>query len=94
MSTTAVITPTTKFVGTVDENDPDTRKRETYTVEQHLADVDSRIQAIQITDPKEKIKEALLLVDPDKGDTHGLMTSSTFNALTSYEDLKHKCRLI
>ena len=94
MSATAVITPTTKFVGTVDENDPDKRKREAYTVDQYLADVDSRILARKITDPKEKIKEALLLVDPDKGDAHGLMTSSTFNAIRSYEELQRKCRLI
>ena len=94
MATTAVITSSTKFVGTVADDDPDKKRREAYTVDQFLADVDSRIQTRKITDDKAKIKEALLLVDPDKGDAHGLMISSAFSSFDKYEDFKDMCKLI
>ena len=94
MATTAVITSSAKFVGTVDESDPDKKRREAYTVDQFLADVDSRIQSRQITTDKAKIKEALLLVDPDKGDAHGLMILSAFSSIDKYDDFKAMCKLI
>ena len=94
MTTTAIVTTTARFVGTVSPSDPDKKKKEKYDVEAFLADVDSRIAVRNLTKDEDKIKEALILVDPDKGDAHSLMTSSTFTEIKRYEDFKIRCRKI
>ena len=94
MTTTAIVTTTSRFVGSVNSSDPDKKQRERYDVDQFLADVDSRIHTRGITNDAGKIKEALLFVDPDVGDAHKLMTSSTFKNLTTYDAFKACCRKI
>ena len=68
MTTTAIVTTPARFVGTVNSSDPEKKKKEKYDVDQFLADVDSRISNRGITADADKIKEALLLVDPEDGD--------------------------
>ena len=94
MATTAVVTNAARFVGTVSSTEVDKKRKEKYDVEQYLADVDSRITANRITVEADKIKEALLLVDPEVGDAHALMTSTLFTQISTYEDFKIKCRKI
>ena len=94
MTTTAIVTTPARFVGTVNSSDPEKKKKEKYDVDQFLADVDSRIANRGITADANKIKEALLLVDPEDGDAHSLLTSSIFSEITSYADFKEKCKKV
>ena len=93
-TTTAIVTHGARFTGKVDDSDPDKKKREAYSVDQFLADVDSRIQARNLTRDPDKIKEALLLVDPEKGDAHRILTSSSFKEIATYDEFKNSCRVI
>ena len=94
MASATLIAQTTTFVGNLDPNDPDKRKREAYDVEQYLADVESRIQDKECTTFKEMMKEAIALVDSGKGDAHEIMISTTFSDLTTFDEFKQLCRTI
>ena len=84
----AALTPvTTRFVGNIqDLQDPDKHRLEAYNVHQFLADLDSRIVSQGITKDVDKIKEAQLLVHPEKGDAKEVLLSSMFSELASYEE--------
>ena len=85
---------TNRFAGKVDENDVDRIYLESYDVNKYLAEVDARIQSKNLTTDPQKIKEAHLLINNQKGDARSIIYSSLFEDITTYADYKRKCREI
>ena len=82
-----------RFVGKIkDLSEPYKYQLESYTVRQFLADLDSRISSLKITSDAAKIKEALILVHPEKGDAKEILLSPFFtDEVKTYADFKAKC---
>ena len=89
---TAVITNSTKFTGYIpDKSDPDKARLESYDVHQFLADLDSRIASLNITEEADKIKESQWLIDKDHGIARSVLLSPQFADLRTYAQFKAKC---
>ncbi|XP_066939789.1 uncharacterized protein [Macrobrachium rosenbergii] len=91
MAQAAIIMQATRFCGKVESSNPDKSRLQSYSVNQWLADADSRISTNRITDERTKINEALLLVSSEKGDAHRTLNSVRFNNITTYAEFKRIC---
>ena len=88
---TAIIAQTARFCGNVSASNPDKARLESYTVNQWLKDVESRITSKKITAESDQIKEALLLVSTEHGDAHGIITDGALASQTTFKEFKEGC---
>ena len=72
----------------VEKSNPDKDRLEEYTVTQWLADVEGHITLQKITDDAAKIKEALILVNTDHENAHGMLTIADFAELKTFTAFK------
>ena len=87
--------PIPRFVGRiVDENDPEKARLESYTVQRFIEDVDCRIVSKNITEEIDKIKEAYLLVHPEKGNAKDILLTPPFTTYTTWAEYKLMCTYI
>ena len=91
---TAVIQRVAKFCGKVDKSNPDKERLESYTVDQWIRDVESLHTNKRVTGEKEKIQEALLLVNNEHGDAHQIITTGMLSRIDTFKDFKEKSLIL